>query len=78
MREQSGVTGVNIISLKEAWGHALHGHEVVSIFHLVGGFHICKATQEVCLNTVIYSINPEYSLEGLMVRAEAQYFGHLV
>ena len=28
--------------------------------------------------TILKEINPEYSLEGLMIRLKLQYFGHLI
>ena len=31
-----------VLRLQEAWGLRAHGHQVVNIFHLVGGFHICE------------------------------------
>ena len=36
-----GVT-LSVLRLQEAWGLCAHGHQVVNIFHLVQGFHICK------------------------------------
>ena len=34
----------------------------------------CKEVQQ----SILKEINPEYSLEGLMVRLKFQYFGHLL
>ena len=34
----------------------------------------CKETKEL----VLKEINPEYSLEGLMLKLKLQYFGHLM
>ena len=30
------------------------------------------------LNVILKEINPEYSLEGLMLKLKLQYFGHLM
>ena len=56
MRLQSGVTGVNIINLQAPGSCVLcaYGHQVVNVFLLVGVFHICKATQEIVSNTIIW------------------------
>ena len=51
MRLQSGVTGVNIIN-PQALGSCMlcaYNHQVVNIFLLVGVFHTCKTTQEICV-----------------------------
>ena len=44
---------LSILRLQEAWGLRAHGHQVVSVFHLVGiedgAVHICKTTQEMCI-----------------------------
>ena len=49
----SGVvfTEVNFFSplVPKGLGLCAHSHQVINIFHLVGGFHICKTTQEMCI-----------------------------
>ena len=38
----------------------------------------CKDIKRKSIQSILKEINPEYSLEGLMVKLKHQYFGHLI
>ena len=38
----------------------------------------CKDIKRKSIQSILKEINPEYSLEGLMVKLKLQYFGHLI
>ena len=46
------------------------GHQGYAILQILGGF--------MGNWSVLKEINPEYSLEGLMLKLKLQYFGHLM
>ena len=44
----------------------------------VGWLLCCPILVLSCLMSILKEINPEYSLEGLMLKLKLQYFGHLM
>ena len=42
---------LSVLRLQEAWGYVYApGYQELNMFHLVGGFHVCKTTQGMCIN----------------------------
>ena len=44
---------LSVLRLQEAWGLCAHGPQVVNLFHLLGGFDICKELGKCASHTVI-------------------------
>ena len=55
----------------------VRGNEQLT-FQIVGGETQVPCTARRSNQLILKEINPEYSLEGLMLKLKLQYFGHLI
>ena len=56
---------LSVLRLQEAWGLCAYGHQAVNIFLLVGGLHICKTTQEMCIRYCYLGTSERSQSRGL-------------
>ena len=63
----------------ESWIIKKAEHQRIDAFELyVGGLLRVPWTARRSHQSILNEINPEYSLEGLMLKLKLQYFGHLM
>ena len=60
------------------WHHELKGHEFAQAPGDGEGQEPCPWTARRSNQSMLKKINPEYSLEGLMLKLKLQHFGHLM
>ena len=58
----------------ESWIEKKAEHQRTDVFKL----WCCKSLGQQDHQSILREINPEYSLEGLMLKLKLQYFGHLM
>ena len=63
---------------KEVWGPKNWWIWIVVLDNTLQSPLDCKDIKRKSIQSILKEINPEYSLEGLMVKLKHQYFGHLI
>ena len=64
----------------ESWTIKTAGHQRIDAFELWGWRRLLRVSWKVRRSnqSILKEINPEYSLEGLMLKLKLQYFDHLM
>ena len=69
-----------IVYRRESWTIKKAGHSRIDTFGLWYWRRLLRVlwTSRKSNQSILKEINPEYSLEGLMLKLKLQYFGHLM
>ena len=64
----------------ESWTIKKTEHQIIDVFELWCGRRLLRVpwTERRSNQSILKEISPEYSLEGLMLKLQLQYFGHLM